>query len=41
MMPRPSESDSDITDVLLENKLLFEQLTELKGYERQYLNEVA
>jgi len=38
-MPRQAESESDITDVLLENKLLFEQLTELKGYERQYLNE--
>ncbi|XP_063678324.1 uncharacterized protein LOC134814194 isoform X4 [Bolinopsis microptera] len=34
-----SKSEEDITDVLLENKLLFEQLNELKSSERQYLNE--
>ena len=34
-------SGEDITDVLLENKLLFEQLNEFKSSERQYLNEVG
>ena len=36
-----SRHDEDLTDVLLENKLLFEQLNELKASERQHLNEVA
>ena len=36
-----SKSKEDITDVLFENKLLFEQLNELKSSERQYLNEVG
>ena len=35
-----SKSEEDITDVLLENKLLFEQLNELKSSERHHLNEV-
>jgi hypothetical protein len=39
-MPRPSDDNqNDLTDALLENRLLKEQLSELKDYERQYLNE--
>lgn len=35
-----SRTAEDVTDVLLENKLLFEQINELKSNERLYLNEV-